>query len=320
MSGVQSGNRTRAGRRGRIIGGPVTEAIGPFLDYMRQERAYAAHTVAAYEDDLLQFTEFLERHCAPERPDVRKVDHLTIRLFLGELAEAGLTKKSIARKLSALRSWFKYLVKRKKLSYNPAGNVATPRLERRLPMFLDEASVERMMSLPPAETVSGLRDRAILELFYSSGIRLQELVGADVGDLDFGGGTLKVHGKGGKDRIVPVGRAARKAAKEYLAARPAAAAAAGEHQALFLSARGRRMNPKTVYVLVRRYIGAVSDLEKKSPHVLRHTFATHMLNRGADVRAVQELLGHESLSTTQLYTHVTVDRLKRIYNQAHPKA
>jgi integrase/recombinase XerC len=178
-----------------------------------------------------------------------------------------------------------------------------------------------MMALPDVSTPAGRRDRAILELLYGTGIRLGELIGLDDAQVDLKGGTIRVLGKGRKVRIVPVGRKAIDAITRYRAVRAGLVASAGaDCGALFVSDRGKRMYPKGIYLLVQRYIGAVSDIEKKSPHVLRHTFATHLLNRGADIRAVKELLGHESLSTTQLYTHVTVERLKRIYAQAHPKA
>ena len=179
------------------------------------------------------------------------------------------------------------------------------------------------MSLPEISTVTGMRDRAVLELLYGTGIRVSELVHLDLDDLDLRNGTIKVLGKGSKHRIVPVGSKAREALQAYIPSRArllSGQTSDDDRRAIFLSPHGRRIYPKSVYLIVRKYIGAVSELAKKSPHVLRHTFATHLLNRGADLRAVKELLGHESLSTTQLYTHVTVDRLKRIYKQAHPKA
>ncbi len=206
---------------------------------------------------------------------------------------------------------------------NPASNVATPKLQKRLPQYLDEGSVADLMAQPDASTVLGKRDAAILELFYSTGIRLSELIGLRLSDVSFEGGTIRVTGKGSKDRIIPFGQPARNALRRYVTCRKELLrqrAEGGEAETLFLTVRGKRLNPKGVNVLVNEYIGRVSEIKKKSPHVLRHSFATHLLNRGADLRAVKELLGHESLSTTQLYTHVSVDRLRKVYTQAHPKA
>jgi len=301
----------------------MIDQIRTYLEYIGRERRYSKHTVAAYEDDLFQFNEFLQRHYASRTVSPLSIDQLTIRLFLGDLLEQGMSKKSSARKLAAVRSFLRFLVRNNIIEFNPALNVVTPKLSKRLPVFLDEASVERMMSVPDRSTLEGVRDRALLELLYGTGIRLSELIGLDLKDLDLKNETAKVFGKGAKQRIVPVGRKAKEALKEYLGRR---GEFLGENRStddgepLFLTVHGKRMYAKGVYLIVNRCIGAVSELEKRSPHVLRHTFATHLLNRGADLRAVKELLGHESLSTTQLYTHVTVDRLKRIYKQAHPKS
>jgi integrase/recombinase XerC len=298
----------------------MMEALATYLTYLAKERNYSPHTIAAYGEDLRQFMDFLGRH--QERahdPELGAVDQLTIRLFLGDLLERGLTRRSAARKLAAVRSFLKYMVKKGKLPFNPGTNVVTPKLPKTLPVFMDEQSVARMMEMPDRSTAAGVRDRAILELFYGTGIRLGELIGLDVEDMDLRGGTVKVFGKGRKERIVPMGRAAGESLAEYLRRR-GELLGAHKDRALFLSARGRRISRKGIYLLVHKCIAATSEVEKKSPHVLRHSFATHMLNRGADVRAVKELLGHASLSTTQLYTHVTVERLKRIYTRAHPKS
>jgi tyrosine recombinase XerC len=301
----------------------MNEAVRTYLEYIGSERHYSPHTLAAYEDDLNQFFDFLKREEKKSKIDLAAIDHRAIRNFLGYLLEKGISKKSAARKLAALRSWFKYLVKQGVLSANPAGNVVSPRLPKKLPVFIDEPSIERMMTLPDGASVEGVRDRALLEFLYGTGIRLSELLQLNLEHVDFSGCTIKVFGKGRKHRIVPFGRKAKEALAAYRKVRQdmySELTTETDRRALFLTERGRRMYPKGVYLIVYKYISLVSDVEKRSPHVLRHTFATHLLNRGADLRAVKELLGHESLSTTQLYTHVTVDRLKRIYNQAHPKA
>ena len=301
----------------------MIEHTRSFLEFIEGEKNYSAHTVSAYEDDLSQFHEFLVRHFSTNMVDISQVDQLTIRLFLGDLLDQGMSKKSVARKLAAIRSLFKFLLNRNIVQSNPVLNVVTPRLAKKLPSFVDEAIVHRMMNLPDLSTLTGLRDRAILEFLYGTGIRLSELIDLNLGDVDLNNDTVKVFGKGSKQRVVPVGRKAKEAVKKYLTRRHELLEETTpemDRKALFLSARGLRMYPKGVYLIVSKYIGSVCEIEKKSPHVLRHSFATHLLDRGADLRAVKELLGHESLSTTQIYTHVTVDRLKRIYNQAHPKA
>jgi len=285
-----------------------------FLDYLRRERNYSPNTVLAYDDDLSQFDAFLRKHFSREHVEASAVDQLTIRLFLGDLLEAGMGRRSSARKLAAVRSFFRFLLRRKVLTSNPALNVVTPKLPRRLPVVLDEQSVARIMEAPDPRTPEGLRDRAILEMLYGTGIRLSELIGLNRESVDLRNDTVKVLGKGNKQRLVPLGRKAKDALLRYLRMRDS------REPALFLSSRGKRLYPKGVYLIVTKHIRTVSEIEKKSPHVLRHTFATHLLSRGADLQAVRELLGHASLSTTQLYTHVTVDRLKRIYNQAHPRS
>ncbi len=301
----------------------MQEQIRTFLRVLERERNYSPRTIASYEDDLRQFADFLSRHFSDRPVDLAAVDHVTIRLFLGDLLEQHFAKRSIARKLACVRSFFRYLRRTHQVTDNPTALVASPKLERRLPQFLEEEAVTRLMEQPDRSTPDGIRDAAILEVLYGTGIRLSELLAMRVDDIDFRNGTVKVTGKGRKQRIVPFGAPARAALKSYLAVRSSLARQQPQGvtaRVCFLSARGKQMSPKGVNVLVNRYIGRVSELEKKSPHVLRHTFATHLLNRGADLQAVRELLGHESLSTTQVYTHVSMDRLKKVYAQAHPKA
>jgi integrase/recombinase XerC len=296
--------------------GTLDDHIGHFLGHLRSERNYSTHTLTAYSSDLRQFAEFWGRHTGDPGSGPGGIDHLTLRLYLGELSDMGVQKRSVARKLAALRSFFRFLVRKKVLGVNPAANIVTPKVPKKLPSFLDEPSVERMMRLPDLATTSGVRDRAILELLYGTGIRLGELIGLTLANLDLKGRTIKVRGKGSKDRIVPMGAKALEALLLYLGARRGSP----PKGPVFINSAGGGLDRRGVYRIVKKYIACVSDIEKKSPHVLRHTFATHLLNNGADLRAVKELLGHESLTTTQLYTHVTVDKLKRIYNQAHPRA
>ncbi|HLF14469.1 MAG TPA: tyrosine recombinase XerC, partial [Bacteroidota bacterium] len=263
--------------------------IAAFLAYLAAEKNYSPHTVTAYAGDLEQFREFMAAHAGKPDADPAAADHLTLRLYLGELTDRGIQKRSIARKLAAIRSFFRYLVRKKCLGSNPAMNLVTPKLPKKLPSFLDEPSVNAMMELPDPATPSGLRDRAILELLYGTGIRVGELTGLSIAGLDLEGRTVKVRGKGSKDRILPLGERAREALRSYVAARKTGGnCRPGEP--VFVNSKGSEMNRREIYRIVRKYISLVSEIDKRSPHVLRHTFATHMLNNGADLRAVKELL------------------------------
>lgn len=289
--------------------------IGSFFDYLAAERRVSQHTLAAYEDDLRDFSEFL----AGCGCTVTAVDHFVVRKFLGFLSDKGFSKRSVARKLACLRSFYKFLRRQGVIESVPTAIVASPRLERRLPQFLEEEAMAQVLAHPDRSTPEGMRDAAILELFYSTGMRLSELLALRPPDFDMTGETVKVVGKGSKQRIIPFGRKAGEALRQWLLMRPQMLCGRENPGTVFISVRGKRMTPKGVNLLVNRHIGAVSELHQRSPHVLRHSFATHLVNRGADLQAVRELLGHESLSTTQLYTHVGIDRLKHVYAQAHPK-
>ncbi|HTY60207.1 MAG TPA: tyrosine recombinase XerC [Bacteroidota bacterium] len=294
--------------------------ISAFLRYLRDARNYSPHTVAAYACDLQEFLAFWESEFPGRVMTAGGVDRRAIRRFLAWLHDGNFASRSIARKLACLKSFFRYLRKMHVVESNPATTVLAPKLERRLPRTLDERSVARLMEQPNRANTEGARDAALLEILYSTGIRLSELIALRVADIDFSGGTIKVTGKGSKQRIIPFGAKARAALQAYLEVRPDLSRRGPGLPNAFLSVRGKPMSPKGVNRLMNRYIGMVSEIEKRSPHVLRHTFATHLLNRGADLRAVKELLGHESLSTTQMYTHVSVDHLRKVYAQAHPKA
>ena len=298
----------------------MQEHIATFLQYLKGERNYSSHTVASYEDDLRDFSRFLSHHFADATFALKRIDQLTVRMFLHDLVDQKFSRRSIARKLACLKSFFRFLRKQKLISTNPAANVRSPKL----PTVLDERAVEALMSQPDTTTPEGVRDQAMLECFYGTGIRLSELIDMNWSDINTHDATLKVTGKGSKQRIVPIGRKALQALAAYRSVRHALVqeqyADETDGEGVFITKRGKRLSPKGVNVLMNRYIGKVSEIHKKSPHVLRHSFATHLLDHGADLRAVKELLGHESLSTTQVYTHVSVERLKKIYAQAHPKA
>ncbi len=293
-----------------------------FLLHLDLERNLSYHTISAYENDLKQFMKFLRDQLGCKRVNVRLIDKLSIRHFLTYLKTQGAKGSTQRRKLAAIRSFMKYLCTREDLKTNPAAAVRMPRKEKHLPSFLDMVDAERMMDLPSKNTFGGLRDLAILETFYSTGMRLSELHRLDVSGMDLFGEVMKVKGKGRKERMVPLGRLAVKAIKAYLQERHRHLKRAGRMRevALFVNRFGRRLSRRGIQGVVRRYLERVCNLKQMSPHVLRHTFATHMLDRGADLRAVQELLGHASLSSTQVYTHVTTERLKRVYDQSHPRA
>jgi integrase/recombinase XerC len=294
--------------------------VRSFLEYLEAEKNYSDHTIESYQTDLVAFSEFAAEQKIREPGEIGRD---VLRKFFAHLLDEGYSKKSIARKIASLRSFFKYLKRKQLVDSNPVLSIATPKLEQRLPGFLDEPAMQRLLDLPDRSTMEGLRDAAILEVFYSTGMRLSELVSLNTGDIDAQTCLIKVTGKGRKQRIIPIGEKAIRAVEEYLQARGTLEVQSRESDdsmAVFLSKGHKRIYPQMVGIIVKRYLGKVSELEKKSPHVLRHTFATHLLNRGADLQAVKDLLGHESLSTTQIYTHVTTERLKKVYHQSHPKA
>ena len=300
----------------------LNRMIALFLEYIERERNFSLHTRISYARDLQQFQTFVDGQFPGAVEDPKRIDQDVVRSFLALLLDSGMAKKSVVRKMSTLRSFFKFSIRKKLISVNPMNNVVTPRVERKLPQFLDEQAVEKLMALPNREKPMGIRDAAILELLYSTGMRRGELIGLEEADFNFYEKTVKVVGKGNKERIVPFGEQACRVLKEYLFVRPEIAKlnVSSETNTFFLTSKGKALYPAGVNVIVKKYFSQVSEIRQQSPHVLRHSFATHMLDRGADIFAVKELLGHESLSTTQVYTHVTSERLKKVYQQAHPKA
>lgn len=301
---------------------PRTE-VSEFLTHLDKERGQSPHTVKAYGRDLEAFTEFCDRHYGGAW-SWGSVDRLGLRGFLGELQRRGLSKRSAARALSAVRSFYRYLQVHHGLANGVARAARAPKLEKRLPGYLDRDATERLFAWAETRAAEddfgATRDLAMLELFYSTGIRLSELSGLNLEDLDLLADQAKVRGKGRKERIVPVGSRASLALRRYLNLRDALVGRrGGDRRAVFVGRRGRRLSPRGVQRAVHMMLDAVGG-EELRVHSLRHTFATHMLDAGADLRAVQELLGHASLSTTQVYTHTSVERLKQVYQQAHPRA
>ncbi|HEX6644119.1 MAG TPA: tyrosine recombinase XerC [Gemmatimonadales bacterium] len=293
-----------------------------FLRHLADERQQSPHTVAAYRRDIEAFVEFCGRHYGSWTWET--VDRLGLRGFLGDLQRRGLAKRSAARALSAVRSLYRYLQEHHGVPNNVAKAARVPKLEKRLPTWLEKEQTERLFAWAEERARSDefqpVRDLAILELFYSTGMRLSELAGLSLESVDLLADQARVRGKGRKERIVPIGSRAVSALRRYLNVREAVVRLPGsDRRALFLGRRGKRLTPRSVQLAMHRMFDAVGGDELRV-HSLRHTFATHMLDAGADLRAVQELLGHASLSTTQVYTHTSVERLKKVYNQAHPRA
>ena len=293
----------------------MQKAITAFLRHLDRERNASPHTVKAYGDDLAQFLEHLRAELGRE-PHPKDVDHLLIRAFLARLHRAGLKKSSAARKLATLRTFFRFLCREGVLERNPARALLSPRVERRIPAHLDEAQVAVLLDLPGDDDTT-LRARAILELLYATGLRCGELVSLDLHELDLDGRMLRVVGKGQKERVVPFGSQARQAILAYL---PARGRAKPRDEALFVNARGGRLTDRSVRNILNWRVRQVALARRISPHALRHSFATHLLERGADLRSIQELLGHASLSTTQRYTHADMRHILEIYNLKHSRA
>jgi integrase/recombinase XerC len=304
----------------------VRRRIDEFLDHLAHERALSPHTVRAYRGDLERFLAFLARDFLAQPPEAVRpeaVDALAVRSFLAALNRDGLGRRSQGRALAAVRSFLRWLCRRGVLAADPAAGVPTPKAPRDLPRHLRPGEVETLLAAPAADDPLARRDRALLELAYASGLRVSELVGLDWGDLDLPARTLRVLGKGGKERMVPFGRKAEAALRDWLAVWDEVRAGAGapaHDQPVFLGARGGRLADRTVRKVVDRRVAEAALAAGVHPHTLRHTFATHLLEGGADLRAIQELLGHSSLSTTQRYTHVDLDRLLAVYRDAHPRA
>ncbi len=299
----------------------MERAIRDFLEHLQTERNASPRTVLNYGSDLAQFSAFAK--AAGESPDVRAVDSGMVRAFLASRHRRGDGKASQARKLSALRSFFQYAVAEGKIAANPARGVATPKQGKSLPRFLTMEEAGLLMEMPDGSGVWSRRDRAILETFYSTGVRLSELVEMDMEDLDRSEGLVRVRGKGRKERIVPIGSVALAALASYRDALPRVvpeAAARHVRTPVFVNRSLRRLTSRSVARIVEKYVRRAARLGRVTPHALRHSFATHLLDRGADLRAIQELLGHASLSTTQRYTHLSTDQLTAVYDRAHPRA
>lgn len=326
---------------GRVDERPLDPEVKEFLTHLEKERDMSRNTLLAYERDLRAFSLYLAQERGIEGWEWAELTRLDIRGWMAHLTRQGLAKRSIARALSAVRSFFRWMHRDERIDVNPARAVGSPRLARTLPGYLDRTQTDTLLALAATRAQSGeftdVRNLAMLEMFYSCGLRLSELQGIDLSDLDLLSQQVKVRGKGRKERIVPVGDHAQRAVRNYLVKRDALLAKVGTtransksesgvkkprpgRNALFLSERGTRASTRAVQHAIVGLISAIDEGAGLSTHALRHTFATHLVDAGADLRAVQELLGHASISTTQIYTHTSVERLKKVYRQAHPRA
>lgn len=299
------------------------ELVDRFLDHLRSARDFSEHTQRGYAGDLAGFLDFLERR-GETAAFPGGLTRTTVRAYLVALVEEGYSKRSAARKLSSLRSFFGYLLRTALLKSNPADGVRAPRLEKPLPRFLEVEEVGRLLAAAAGGDLWSLRDRAILETLYGAGLRVSELVGLDEGDLDLSGGLVHARGKGRKERLTPLGASATAALQRYLGSRRTWALGrlppAAGRPPVFINRHGERLDVRSVRRLLDKYRAVAGIAHEISPHTLRHSFATHLLDRGADLRIVQDLLGHASLASTQVYTHLTAERLKAAYEKAHPRA
>ena len=303
----------------------MKKAIEKYLRYLKVERNASKHTITSYENDLTQFLNFciVQFNVDEGELDIAGIERLTIRLWLGELSDRGLAKSSIARKVAAVRSFFKYCFKRGIVEQNPAHLLIVPKKDKPLPKTANAEDLNRMMELAEGNTPKSAQNRAILELLYGTGIRLSELVNLNEEDINFKLNQIKVLGKGAKQRIVPFGKQAKNALQNHLDTKTqlyGQRTDADARKAVFIAAGGQRLYPRAVQRIVKDYLQRTSEVTQKSPHVLRHSFATHLMDQGADIRVIKELLGHSNLAATQVYTHTSVERLKNVYDIAHPRA
>ncbi|MFT4664934.1 MAG: integrase/recombinase XerC [Polaribacter sp.] len=290
--------------------------ITTFLKYLEFEKRFSSHTLIAYKGDLEQFKSFISK--TYEVSEAKEVTPQHIRSWMVQLMQEGISTRSINRKLSSLKTFLKFLKKRGQLEFNPMAKIIAPKSGKRLPVFVNKDQINQLFDqIDFGEAYDGARNEAIMELLYATGMRSSELIGLKVRDISFESGLLKVKGKGNKERLIPMSRKVEKVLKGYLKAKE-------EYfpvpSSLFLTSKGKVLYPKLVYNLVKRYLSAVTTLEQRSPHVMRHTFATHLSDNGADLNAIKELLGHSSLAATQVYTHNSIEKLKKVYEQAHPSA
>ncbi|GIS08185.1 MAG: tyrosine recombinase XerC [Flavobacteriales bacterium] len=286
--------------------------IDVFLNFIKTEKRLSSHTVKSYSSDLKQFSKYLSKECNINS-DINQVTFQTIRSWIVFLLENNINPRSVNRKISVLKSYYKFLLQEGVLSYNPMIKIISPKTSKRLPSFVDKDDIQNLLDKVQFENnYTGSRDKLIIEFFYVTGIRLSELINIKISDIDFNNNYIKVLGKRNKERLIPLSNNITNKLKKYVNE--------NDISEYLFNNKGKKMYPKLVYRLVKKHLNLVSSIDNKGPHVLRHTFATHMLNNGADINAIKELLGHSNLNATQVYTHNSIEKLKSVYNQAHPRA
>lgn len=291
--------------------------IQPFIDYIKQEKRFSEHTILSYSKDLEQFQVFCRLQYALD--DISQATFQIIRSFIVHIMNEGLSAKTTNRKISTLRSYFKYLVKKEIIKSNPTSGIQGPKTPKRNPVFVPQENMNTLLDhLTFEDSFEGKRDKLILEIFYFTGMRKAELIGLKIIDIDFYESTMKVLGKRNKERIIPTSSVVMNHIKEYLTLRNEIDSEELTSE-LFITKQNKKLSPRQVYSIVNKYLSATTTIGKKSPHILRHTFATHMLNNGADINGIKEILGHASLAATQVYTHNSFEKLKQIHSKAHPR-
>ena len=298
----------------------ISDILKEFLIYISEERNYSRHTLKAYERDLVKFTKFLELYHSKSLIDLNQVDRGLIRQFMGKEFDEGLSSKTVARRLASIKSFFNYLIQIELIVDSPASHIKSPKVEKNIPKFIHVNKIKYLMEIPDKNSLIGKRDIAILELFYATGMRLSELVSLNIGSVNSNNNLVRVLGKGNKERIIPFGNKAKDALEIYLKDR-GLSWLSNQDVPLFSTKNNKRISVRTVQIRMNKYLTQVLGTQKgASPHVLRHTFGTHLLDNDADIRSIQELLGHSSISSTQIYTKVNPKKIKQVYDKAHPHA
>lgn len=299
----------------------MQEALADFLRYLALEKNSSAHTVKSYREDLTQAVDYFRSQGLKPDAEPSRITTRLLRSYMAWLHDQGYAKSTMARRIAAVRSWFRYQRRQGLIDSNPAEGLRCPRLDKKLPHFLPEQALNQLLVTPPADTPLGLRDRAILETLYSAGLRVSEMVGLDLSDVDLDAGLATIRGKGKRERLALLGPQAVESISQWVPARAVLLGGkSAKKESLFLNKNGTRLTSRSVGRLLAKYLARAGLDVRTSPHSLRHSFATHLLDRGADIRSVQELLGHRSLATTQIYTHVSTQRLRESYHKAHPRA
>jgi integrase/recombinase XerC len=292
--------------------------IRPFIDYLKFEKRYSEHTIRSYHDDLVSFFGFLQQKFG--QLSLHEISSSFIRSWLASLKANHISSRSVNRKISSLKSFFKYQLRSGNLEQTPLSNIVSPKINKRLPLYVEQKDISTLFShVEFPDTWNGKTDKLLMEIFYNTGMRLSELINIKENQIDFGNCAIKILGKGNKERIIPLSAAMRSDIKKYIE-KKREELQDFDDTCLLVNSKGKKLYPKLVYLCVKKYLGAVTTIDKKSPHVLRHTFATHLTNSGAELNSVKELLGHSSLAATQVYTHNTIEKLKDVYKKAHPKA